>query len=119
MAQRVAIDLVDDLDDSEATVTVTFSLEGSTYEIDLNDQHADELRDALEPYITHGRLVGGRTRGKRVPLVRPRAVRAAPQPQRSNEPAVIRQWALENGVAVSERGRISAAVLEQYHEATG
>ena len=62
MAQKVNIVLVDDLDGSEATETVTFGLDGTTYEIDLNDGNAAALRDALSGYIGHGRKVGAAPR---------------------------------------------------------
>ena len=47
MAQRVNIVLVDDIDGSDATETVSFGLDGTSYEIDLNDKNAAKLRDAL------------------------------------------------------------------------
>lgn len=55
MAQKVHIVLEDDLDGSEATETVSFALDGATYEIDLNDDHAAQLREALAVYVGHGR----------------------------------------------------------------
>lgn len=53
MAQKVNIILVDDIDGSDATETMTFGLDGATYEIDLNDKHAAQLRDALSGYLGH------------------------------------------------------------------
>ena len=47
MAQKVNIVLVDDLDGTEATETVSFGLDGTTYEIDLNDANAASLREAI------------------------------------------------------------------------
>ena len=60
MAQRVNIVLVDDIDGSDATETVAFGLDGTSYEIDLNEKHAAKLRDALASYVGHARKVGGR-----------------------------------------------------------
>ena len=60
MAQKVQIHLVDDLDGSDASETVSFALDGATYEIDLNEAHAEELRNALAPYVGHARKAGGR-----------------------------------------------------------
>ena len=45
MAQKVNIVLVDDLDGTEATETVTFGLDGVSYEIDLSAANATRLRD--------------------------------------------------------------------------
>ena len=62
MAQRVNVVLVDDLDGSDAVETVSFALDGVDYEIDLNEKHASELRNALSLYVGHGRRTGGRRR---------------------------------------------------------
>ncbi|MBJ7530911.1 MAG: Lsr2 family protein, partial [Nocardioides sp.] len=62
MAQKIHIVLEDDLDGSEASETVTFGLDGTTYEIDLTDEHATELREALAPYVGHARKVSGSAR---------------------------------------------------------
>ena len=58
MAQKVHIVLVDDLDGSEATETVSFGLDGTSYEIDLNKKNAAAMRDALSGYVGHARKVG-------------------------------------------------------------
>ena len=63
MAREVIEKLIDDLDGSEATETVTFGLDGTTYEIDLNKKNAAALRKALEPYVKaarKGSSAGGR-----------------------------------------------------------
>ena len=65
MAQKVHIVLEDDLDGSDATQTVSFGLDGTSYEIDLNDKNANALRDALAKYVGHGRKVTGSRRGGR------------------------------------------------------
>jgi hypothetical protein len=108
MAQRVQILLVCDLhdDDTAGTETVTFGLDGSKYEIDLCDQHAGQLRDALAAYVAAGRRSqrsGGGRRGRR-----------GRSSSGGVDPAAVREWAKAHGVKVSERGRISAEVMEQY-----
>lgn len=106
MAQKVNIILVDDIDESEAEETITFGLDGVTYEIDLNADHANELREALAPYVGHGRKVGGRrSAGRRTP-----SAAAASGPSAGE----IREWARENGWEVSDRGRVPAEVREAY-----
>lgn len=108
MAQKVNIILVDDLDGSEATETVSFGLDGTTYEIDLNDTNATALREALSGYIGHGRKVGsGPRRGGR------RSAAAAGGPSAKE----IRDWARSNGFDVPDRGRVSAEVREAYLKA--
>jgi hypothetical protein len=104
MAQKVHIVLVDDIDQSDAEETVTFGLDGKEYAIDLNKKHARTLRDALAPYVAHGRAVS--TRGGRRSASKAAASGAAP--------SEIRAWARENGFEVPERGRVAAGVREAY-----
>ena len=47
MAQKVNVLLVDDIDGSDADETIEFGLDGTHYEIDLNSDHAQELREQL------------------------------------------------------------------------
>ena len=110
MAQKVNIVLVDDIDGSEAAETVSFGLDGTTYEIDLNDANAAALRDALATYVGHGRKVGNAPRRGR----RPSSAAAAGRGPSAKE---IRDWARENGFDVPDRGRVSAEVREAYDKA--
>ncbi|RCW42938.1 Lsr2 protein [Halopolyspora algeriensis] len=55
MAERIQVELVDDIDGSRAQQTVTFALDGIAYEIDLSERHAQQLRSVFEPYIEHAR----------------------------------------------------------------
>ena len=50
MANKTVVLLEDDIDGSEASQTVFFALDGAEYEIDLNDGHANVLREALERF---------------------------------------------------------------------
>ncbi len=106
MAQRVHVVLVDDIDGGDAAETVSFALDGVDYEIDLSEQHAGELREALALYVGHGRRTGGRRRaGQRGGSGAARGGASA---------AEIRDWARENGWDVPARGRVSAEVREAY-----
>jgi hypothetical protein len=109
MAQRVNVILVDDLDGSDAVESVAFALDGVDYEIDLNEQHASELRNALAVYIGHGRRTGGRRRTSAGG-----SKRSASSSSGGPSAAEIRAWARENGYDVPERGRVSADVREAY-----
>ncbi|MBN6192477.1 MULTISPECIES: histone-like nucleoid-structuring protein Lsr2 [Microbacterium] len=115
MARRIVHQLVDDIDGSVLEVgegeTVHFSLNGTSYEIDLNAAHAEELRAALEPYISAGRRAGS---GSSAPS---RSSSTRKRPARNPEVAAIRAWANENGYTLSERGRIPAPILEAYKAA--
>lgn len=113
MAKQEIIRLVDDLDGGEATVTVEFAVDGSSYEIDLSEANADRLRKGLEEFITHARRgSGSRARQAAAPSRTPRTPKDA---QQSRE---LRGWAREYGIAVSDRGRIPELV-RMLHRATG
>jgi len=113
MAQRVVTELIDDLDgESEAVETVTFGIDGATYEIDLTEEHAEELRTLLEGHALHGRKLSGRGAGRKAPTARARPAAAA-----DTDPKAVRQWAQEQGYEVSARGRVSKALLEAYSAA--
>jgi Lsr2 len=107
MAQKITVALEDDLDGGPADETVRFGVGGSEYEIDLSTKNATAFRRRLAPFIEHARRTG---RGQRR-----RPGRAASSREHS---ANIRAWAKEQGIAVSDRGRIPASVAEQYDAAT-
>jgi len=102
--------LVDDLDGGEASETVEFGLDGTSYEIDLSEANAKKLRDTLAAYIAEGRRLGARRRS-----ARGRA--AAARPAGTGSAAEIREWARSNGFNVPDRGRVSAEVRKAYEAA--
>ena len=107
MAQKVQIILEDDLDGGEASQTVSFALDGTSYEIDLNDKNAASLRDALATYVGHARKVSGSRRGRR----------SSASSGTGASAKEIRDWARDHGHDVPERGRIPAAVREAFEAA--
>ena len=88
--------LIDDIDGSEATESIAFSVAGQHFEIDLNDEHAAQFHAAIEPYIE--------------------AARSSKQTAASEAPA-IRAWAKENNIKVNARGRLNAEVVDAYNAA--
>jgi hypothetical protein len=108
MAQKVIVELEDDLTGGPAEQTVRFAFEGSDYEIDLSAKNAAAFGKKLAPYLEHARRAG------RAPARGPGRTAAARQ--RWGD---IRAWAKEHGLAVSERGRIPADVVQQYQAAGG
>ena len=119
MATMTTVTLVDDLDGSEASGSVSFALDGASYEIDLSEDNAEKLRDALAGYVASARRVDGGRRGPGRPkAAKPakagRGPRTAPDREQT---AAIREWARANGHEVSERGRLSASVLAAFEEA--
>ncbi len=112
MAQRTLVQLTDDINGSEATETLTFGLDGTTYEIDLNDAHAEDLREILAPYVSVARKVPGSSG-------RGRSATTAPNQRNSSDvdPRAVRAWAEANDITVNRRGRIKADIVEQYRAA--
>lgn len=106
VAQKITVALEDDLDGGPADETLRFSFGGAEYEIDLSTHNADSFRKQLAPYVEHARKAGK-------PQAR-RTARTATNRQHSGD---IRAWAKSQGIAVSERGRIPASVVEQYQAA--
>ena len=110
MAQRNVTTLIDDLTGKELAdgtgETVKFSLDGVFYELDVNTRNAQRLRSALAPYVKAGRrIAGGRSR------------RPARRSRIASDPAAVRAWANSNGIPVSNRGRVPAAVIAQFEAA--
>lgn len=107
MARKVITTVLDDIDGSEDAETVTFSYKGTAYEIDLSDKNAQKLEAALQPYVSAARKVGRSSSA------------SSSRGSRSNSADLqkIRDWAAENGVEVSARGRIAQSVVDQYNAA--
>lgn len=112
MAQRVKIILEDDLDGGPAEETVRFGLDGAQYEIDLSEENAARLRDAVRPFIAKARRAQAKPSGKQ-----PRSGAARPTGKSNPDTAAIRKWARENGHPVSDRGRIHQDVQKAYYDA--
>lgn len=105
--EKTLVVFTDDIDGKEypqeEIETITFALDGKSYEIDLNVEHAKELRGTLSLYISHGR-----TAARRGP------VRAS---KLDVDPKTIRIWAQSENVEVPSRGRIPRTVVEQFNAA--
>ena len=111
MAQKIHVVLEDDLDGGPADETVTFGLDGTTYEIDLNAKNAGALRDAFASYVGHARKVGGGTRRAR------KTSAGSGSGGDGTSAKEIRDWARSNGYDVPDRGRVSAEVRSAYDAA--
>ena len=110
MAQKVTVSLVDDLSGTQADETVSFGLDGKSYEIDLSSKNAEKLREALADYVAAARKPSG---GRRAA-----AATAARRPAVDREQnQAIREWARNKGMKVNDRGRIPSEVVDAYHQA--
>lgn len=115
MARKVVVEWLDDLDGGEAAATVTFGLDGVAYEIDLSEENAAALRAELAPFVTAARRVGrtaARGGGRR-----PGGSGASVDRATRAENKQVREWALDNGYDLAERGRIPEAVRDAYRKA--
>jgi hypothetical protein len=110
MARSVQVLLVDDLDGSPADETVRFGLDGVSFEIDLSARHAGELRGSLSAFVAGGRRVG--REGAAAGAGRRVAGGVARSSREQNR--AIRAWARRKKLALSERGRIPAAIVDRY-----
>ena len=109
MAQRTI--RVDDLDGkSEDATPLTFSLEGVTYDIDLTEAHAAQLREALSKFIE-----AARARNK------PKQQQDSSRPPKLDREqlSAIRRWGHENGYEFSDQGRIPNHVMEAFEKFAG
>lgn len=100
MARKTIVELVDDTTGAAADETVSFALDGVSYEIDLTAKNAGKLRAALEQWTAPARRVGGR--------------RKAGKAGGASDAGKVREWAQANGYEVGDRGRIPADVREAY-----
>ncbi|GAA3022186.1 Lsr2 family protein [Streptosporangium longisporum] len=105
MARQQVVTFTDDITGKRADETVSFGLDGTTYEIDLSSKNATKLREALKPFQSVARKAStssgrkGRSKG------------TGGNRERSAE---IRAWAKSHGIEVSERGRIGGKVAEAF-----
>ncbi len=104
MSRNVSVVITDDLDGSEGAETVSFGIDGVSYEIDLNEVNRDRLANGLAPFIAASRRAG------RVIPRRGAGRSAGPSVDR----AAVRAWARETGLTVSDRGRISSDIMSKY-----
>ena len=115
MAQKTTVVLIDDLDGGEAEESVSFGLDGIEYSIDLSGVNAKRLRDSLDSFVSSARRVGGR-KGVHIGTPRTRPA-SAPSGRGKLQNTAIREWANQQGVKVSDRGRIPAEVIAAFDAA--
>jgi hypothetical protein len=107
-----------DGNETDGVTTIAFGLDGTSYEVDACPEHADQLREAFATYVGAARKAerGAGPTGRRAPRSStPRSSSGAGSDREQVQ--AIREWARANGHTVSERGRLSAAVLEAYRAA--
>jgi hypothetical protein len=83
--------------------TISFAIEGTTYEVDLTESEKQSLRDALAPFASVARKSSRGTTRKKSSTGGP-------------APKDIRDWARDNNIDVPARGRIPLSVIEAFEK---
>jgi hypothetical protein len=106
---------LDDLDPSvEAAETIDYGLDGFFYEIDLSEANAQKLREALEPFVAVSRRVHPKDAVRRAAAVG----NGGQHGPGDFDPSVVRAWAQQHGIEVSDKGRVPEHVVQQWRRAT-
>jgi hypothetical protein len=110
VASKTIVHLVDDITGKDIPAgqgeTIEFSVNGTSYTIDLDAKGAKKFHDTLALYTGHAQRIGRTV---------PRAARR--QVATDVEPAAVRAWAKSHKIQVNARGRIAAAVIAKYKAA--
>ena len=115
MAQKIV--LIDDLDESEASETITYTVNGKDYEIDLSTKNAEKFYKTLAPFIEKSRPAEHRSAPQTAAGRRTR--RRGDGPSGRDDLPLIRAWAESKGLGVSSRGRIKKEIIDQYDQEHG
>jgi hypothetical protein len=117
VARKTTIVLEDDLSgevlEEGRGETVSFALDGQSYEIDLSGDNATQLRTDLRRYVDAAR----KTSAPRSSASGRRTATSGSAASGRKDTGEIRTWARENGHEVSKRGRIPTSVIEAYDAA--
>ena len=106
MAKTVNVLVTDDIDGSAGAGPVAFGYQNSAYEIDLTPQNKAKFEEALASFIQAARRTPGGAARRATRTTAHRLDRAA-----------IRTWAREQGIAISDRGRLSTEIINKYKAA--
>jgi hypothetical protein len=108
VAQKVSVTYACDYDNKEIPEgqhrSLTFGIDGQDYEIDLCKKHSDRFGEVVGKFAEHARRPSQKGAPKR-------KRRTAANRQRSAE---IRAWAKDQGMEVSDRGRIPGNVVTDF-----
>ena len=115
MAQVTEVVLTCDVHDgnSEAIETITFTVEGQSYEFELCEDHLAEFREAMEVWSSHARSGRPGRSARRAG----RSARRDPGAGAAPSAGEVREWARSQGMEVSSRGRVGADVRAAYDAA--
>lgn len=107
MAQKILVELLDDIDGSDAVDTFEFTHNGVTYAADFNQAHMDEYTQVFEYLTSIARVVKGK---KRAPYGSKKGT--TPVVGKTQE---MREWLRNAGHDVKDRGRVPAHLQNLYN----
>ena len=106
MAKKVSVETIDDLDGtSTADTSITYSIDGTHYEIDLSTKNAEQFHKDMAKWVDHSRRVAAPTGSRRN-----RKISSS-----GEDFNAIREWAASQGISTSLRGRIKSEIITAYH----
>jgi hypothetical protein len=117
MAKNIitTVELVDDLDGSEASETIQFGWEGAVFQIDLSTKNAEVFRGLMAPYVQVARPAQPARR--KLATKKPVAVKPSGSGLDGTQLSAVRVWARKQGITVSDKGRIAKTIVEQFEAA--
>src|SRR3954447_23962245 len=98
MARRTQVILIDDLDGTEIVQggqSISFSVHGTDYSIDLAEANVERFEAALAPFVEHARRVGGRRSSRGVTATSTKSSAS------KVDSRAVRAWAQSNGIELS------------------
>ena len=117
MARATIEQITDDFDGSELdpseVIVESFTINGVDYSLDLGAKSAEKFDKDMRKWIDKATKIGGRQKRS----TSKRAVATPAARTEKTQLAAIRQWARDNGYEVSDRGRIPAAVVDEFNAA--
>jgi hypothetical protein len=120
MAEETMTVVTDDLEKAEGkrvegAEPFHFAIEGQQYRVDLVPANRAEFLDMLKPFLDVARPVKkGSSKGGAKPRTDAPATAKKSSPK-NNDAVLIREWAVGQGIPVSERGRIPNEVVTAYY----
>ncbi|QNJ56813.1 Lsr2-like DNA bridging protein [Mycobacterium phage Reindeer] len=119
MARQVIVLTTDDLDPTkEASVTEVIGYRGFLYEIDLTEEHAEELERILDKWLSvaHEKKRWSKSTKKK-PSVAPNEPESSVHVSMTltkEQRRAVREWGPKHGFKVAKRGYISPTVIEAW-----
>lgn len=121
MAREIKIILIDDVDGGPADQTLVFGWKEEMLEIDLSNDNASKLRDAIMPFVVKARRHEVQPKAKGKPK-QSGGMKGMPKNTvylKQKENRLIREWATSNGYNPPERGRIPEEIRDAYYQHAG